>query len=116
MSATTRLVLNTSTLSARNNRANKQAQIYLDNEVLRDSEPYVPFASGNLARSGQRGTKIGSGKVLYNAPYARSQYYTKPRKSTDRHPHATMHWFEKAKAVNLQKWITGAKRIYRGGY
>ena len=42
----------------------------VDSEVLRRSTPYVPFKTGNLIKSGIRGTKIGSGEVMYNAVYA----------------------------------------------
>lgn len=86
------------------------AQKYLDNEVLKDTEPYVPMRSGNLVRSGQRGTTLGSGRVIYAAPYARAQYYRYPRKSKDKHPQASQQWFEKSKAVNKEKWISGVNQ------
>ena len=52
-----------------------KAQQMLDYEVVRYSEPYVPFKTGMLARSGITGTRLGSGEVVYNAPYAKKQYY-----------------------------------------
>lgn len=52
-----------------------KAQKMVDSEVLRLSEPYVPFKSGFLRQSGTLGTTIGSGEVVYLAPYARYQYY-----------------------------------------
>lgn len=66
-----RIVMNTQQCVARFSPRYRAAQKWLDNEVLKDCEPYVPFRTGNLARSGQLGTKLGSGKVIYNAPYAR---------------------------------------------
>lgn len=57
--------------------ANRRAQAWLDNEVLKDSTPYVPRITGELERSGISGTKIGSGQVVWNSPYARYQYYGK---------------------------------------
>ena len=57
--------------------ARHKAQMFLDNEVLKDSAPYVPRLAGELEQSGQRGTKVGSGEVVYNSPYARYQYYGK---------------------------------------
>lgn len=106
-----RLVLNTGKVTARYGAYLDQAQRFLDSSVLRDSDPYVPMRTGNLARSGQRGTRIGSGQVRYTAPYARKQYYLYPVKSTGKHPKASMQWFEKAKAVKKYDWISGAKRI-----
>lgn len=90
------------------------AQKFLDSEVLKDCEPFVPMVSGNLVRSGQRGTNIGSGEVIYAAPYARAQYYGFPRKTLEKHPQASMQWFEKAKAICKEAWITGVKKIVGG--
>ena len=52
-----------------------KAQAALDSEVLRYADPYVPFRTGMLKESGIAGTVIGSGEVVYNAPYAKKQYY-----------------------------------------
>lgn len=91
------------------------AQKYLDNEVLKDSDPYVPMDTGNLRNSGIRGTKLGSGEVIYNAPYARHCYYgTHIRFSPAKHPLATAMWFEKAKAVNKKKWLDAVDKVIRG--
>lgn len=52
-----------------------QAQKFIDSEVLRQCDPYVPFRSGMLKKSGTMGTVIGSGIVRYIVPYAKKQYY-----------------------------------------
>lgn len=57
------------------NNFNK-AQKFIDSEVIRLSDPYVPFRTGMLKKSGISGTVIGSGVVEYIAPYAKPQYYT----------------------------------------
>lgn len=51
------------------------AQIWLDQAVLRDSTPYVPFLNGILYKSGETGTTLGEGIVQWVAPYARYIYY-----------------------------------------
>ncbi|MDE7364373.1 MAG: minor capsid protein, partial [Ruminococcus sp.] len=51
-------------------------QKYIDSEVLRLSDPYVPKKEGKLKESGTEGTVIGSGKIEYIAPYGKPQYYT----------------------------------------
>ena len=56
-----KLVMNTGKVTARYAGNIAAAQRFLDSSVLKDSEPYVPAQSLNLARSGQRGTTIGSG-------------------------------------------------------
>jgi len=116
-------------VNARLTGARKRAQAWLDNEVLKDSAPYVPRLTGELEQSGPRGTKIGSGEVVYNSPYARYQYYGKvmvgkaPKTVTDTdleysnqsHPAAGHFWFEMAKAINKKKWVKGVKLLGGGG-
>ena len=53
----------------------EDAQKFIDSEVLRLSDPYVPFRTGMLKKSGISGTVIGSGVVEYTAPHARKNYY-----------------------------------------
>ena len=45
----------------------EKAQKLVDSEVLRRSDPYVPFRSGILKKSGIAGTVIGSGEIKYTA-------------------------------------------------
>ena len=52
-------------LRARQLQPSQAAQSYIDSSVLRCCDPYVPKDTGQLIRSGIRGTKIGSGKVIY---------------------------------------------------
>lgn len=93
-----------------------RAQKFLDNEVLKDSSPYTPFRTGALMRSGISGTKIGSGKVVWEIDYAKRCYYgTGMNFSKEKHPQASAQWFEKAKAVNKKKWIEGTNKAIKGG-
>lgn len=62
-------------LSKRNLEEKGKVQQYIDSEVLKLTDPYVPMDSGELKRSGTRHTKIGSGNVVYKTPYARRQYF-----------------------------------------
>ncbi|MGO5053643.1 minor capsid protein [Lachnospiraceae bacterium LCP25S3_G4] len=52
-----------------------KVQRYVDSEVLKKCDPYVPFDQGEYKRSGIGSTKIGSGEVSYHTPYARKWYY-----------------------------------------
>lgn len=92
-----------------------KAQKWLDNEVLKDCQPYVPMRSGNLMNSGVSGTTLGSGKVVYNAPYAKRMYYgTNFNFSKLKHPQACAQWFEKAKSVHKEDWKQGVQKIVKG--
>lgn len=50
-------------------------QKYVDSEVLRLSNVVCPKLEGDLINSSILSTEIGSGKVVYNTPYAAKQYY-----------------------------------------
>lgn len=106
--------VNKAKIRTRLKTGNQRAQKWLDNEVLKDTAPYVPRVTGELERSGIAGTKIGSGLLLYNKPYARKQYYSDFKHSKQAHPKATRRWFHVSKAVNRQKWIRGTKRLGGG--
>ncbi len=111
-----RLVIHVDATVSRFNPRYEQAQKFLDSEVLRDSAPYVPFRTGYLMNSGNTGTVIGSGNVIYNAPYAKKVYYARnARFSKAKHPQACAEWFEKAKAAKSKIWLDGVQKIVRGG-
>lgn len=93
----------------------KKAQRWLDNEVAKDCEPYVPYDTGALTRSVYPSAARGEGQLVYNTPYARNVYYAVGahfKKST--HPQACAQWFEKAKAVRKEHWVDGANKIMGG--
>lgn len=43
----------------------QRTQKFIDSEVLRLSQPYVPFKTGTLQRLAQLATIVGSGNVVY---------------------------------------------------
>lgn len=53
-----------------------RTQMYIDSEIIKRSEPYVPLKTGSLKRSGITGTRIGTGVIKYTTPYAKRQYFT----------------------------------------
>ncbi len=88
----------------------ERTQKYIDSEVLRLSEPYVPFRNGKLIESGTLGTVIGSGVVEYTAPYAKEQYYNNAGRGEEGLNAANgnkglrgREWFERMKADHLDE-------------
>lgn len=99
---------------------------------------YTPARNLILSKSAVLGTKIGSGKIVYNSPYARYQYYGKLmvssitgsarakrgekkiltnkdlQYSTSRHPQAQRLWFEVMKKQHGAAILRGAARIAGG--
>lgn len=98
------------------NKQNNKAQMWLDNEVIKDSDPFVPMDTGTLRHSAITGTTLGSGEVVYDMIYARRLYYgTDFEFSTDKHPDAQAQWFEAAKALYKAEWIRTARAMAGGG-
>lgn len=115
----------------------KRAQKFVDSEVIRLCAPYTPFETGALSRSATLGTVVGSGEVVWNAPYARYLYYGKLMVSpatgspwakkgerkvlTERDlkyngaPKRGKLWFERMKSDHKHEILAGAKKIIGGG-
>lgn len=92
-----------------------RVQRIIDSEVLRLCDPLVPYVSSTLVKSGRFGTKIGSGEICYNAPYARYQYYGKSRSGAPLNYTKTYHtaagslWFERMKAAHKEEILKRAQ-------
>lgn len=52
-----------------------RVQQFIDKAVIDYSLPYCPFDTGVLANSPYTATKLGSGRVVYQTPYAHYLYY-----------------------------------------
>ena len=97
-----------------------KAQKAVDSEVLRRSDPYVPFLTGQLKHSGIAGTVIGSGEVRYIAPYARKQYYENAgcgieglNASGGVTGKRGKFWFKRMKADQKQDILKAAKECFK---
>lgn len=120
-------------------------QKVVDAAVIRECFPYLPFDEGVLAGSANTATKIGSGEVIYDTPYARYQYYgevygpnipivengvvtgyfSPPEKhptgkklqySKEVNPMAGSHWFDRAMADHKDEILKEAQdAANRGG-
>ncbi len=85
-----------------------RCQKFIDSEVLRLSDPYVPMKTGMLKKSGISGTVIGSGVVEYTAPYGKRQYYT----NSGNGQRGKM-WFERMKADHKDEIEKKAKENFK---
>lgn len=89
----------------------KLAEQKLAETVLSSTEPYVPYRTGRLMRSGHIEDNSASVKnIVYSAPYASECYYATHPFSKRRHALATARWFEAAKSVCLDEWTDVVKR------
>ncbi|MDO5125337.1 MAG: minor capsid protein [Ruminococcus sp.] len=89
-------------------------QKYIDSEVTRYCEPYVPMLNGILKKSHKPATIVGSGLVTYNTPYARKQYYENKGNGEEGRNNGGLRgrlWFERMKADHKKDILKGAKEI-----
>lgn len=91
-----------------------RVQTFVDTSVVRLSDKYVPMQSGTLKKA--IGTVYGSGKVRYNTPYARKNYYESAGRGTQGTSFGGLRgrlWFERMKSVYLDTILAGARRLLR---
>lgn len=110
-------------------------QKFVDSECIRLMVKYTPARNNILYKSPTLGTRIGSGHIYYQSPYARYQYYGKLMVSsvtgspyakkgeskvltdrdlkynTARHPQAQKLWFETMKTNHKEQILRGAAAI-----
>ena len=90
-----------------------EIQKFIDSEVLRRCEPYVPRDNGELIGSGVRSTVIGSGQVVYDTPYARRWYYEAARFQGA--PQRGNYWFDRmVNEGGKEAILEGIERITGG--
>lgn len=96
---------NDAAAKARISAAIHKAQMKLDQQVINDSNYYVPLKTSTLQKSAIINTVLGSGLVKWRTPYARAQYYgVNFDHSKQRNPNACAKWFDAAKARKLKDW------------
>lgn len=124
-----------STFGKENTERFTTVQKYVDSECIKLMVPYTPMRNGILQKGAVLGTKIGSGEIHYNIPYARYQYYGKLMVSSitgsafaargeskvltekdlvynkARHPLAQRLWFETMKHNHKEQILRGAAAI-----
>lgn len=121
-------------------RPGGKIQQFIDNEVIKQMEPFTPRRDGGgfLAEQAPRtGTVIGSGHIHVTGPYARFQYYGKVmiyeptgstwaplyghKIATDKDlkynggPQRGAHWFDRMKSARGQDILDGAQKLIDRG-
>ena len=115
----------------------ERVQKFIDSECIRLMTQYTPMQNNMLQKSVTLGTRIGSGIIYYNSPYARYQYYGKLMVSSvtgsawarngetkvitgidliyskRQHPNAQKRWFETMKTNHKKQILRGAAAMRR---
>lgn len=128
MSLNVNINIDTKKLMANINASCAKATMAVANQVLKDSNYYVPVDTSMLQKSAIIHSNTSSNKasvewgalprnkngdITYNTSYAAAQYYGEHfDHSKQRNTNATHHWFEVAKQNKLKDWIELAKKFF----
>lgn len=91
------------------------AQYKFDSEVLRLTDPFTPKDTGTLIASAKLYSKLGQGKLVWQTPYARAQYYVPRSVGTQTGYLRGYRWGERAKTANLKHLQEFAANAVKGG-
>ena len=83
----------------------------LASEVLNDCNQYCKEDTGMLIASSYVHSKLDEGKLIWQTPYARRQYWAIRTAFKTVNPGATWRWCEYAKQRHLQQWNRQAQRL-----
>lgn len=98
----------------------KEAQIYLDRQMMLDMQPYIPFRTGDLQRAITTKNNIlaGSGKlVVYTLPYGRYVYLgvtNSGKQMQYTNPLTTPRYFDNVKRIYRSNWTRAVRDIIFG--
>ncbi|WP_374964619.1 minor capsid protein [Lysinibacillus sp. RS5] len=105
--------LNIDEIMKKMDRAKEKAQFILDQQVVKDSNFFIPKDTSDLEGSALTHTVFGSGEVTWQTPYARRLYYNPQYDfSKDSNPNAQGLWFEAAKALHVHDWTRLMQEVY----
>ena len=89
----------------------KKGLALLSNEILNDCNQYVKWDSGDLMASSLTNSKLSEGKLIWQKPYAKRQYWEIKTAYKIPNPNATWKWCEVAKKRCIDRWQQQAQKI-----
>ena len=83
----------------------------LTEEIKNDCNEYCKWEEGTLNRSADEHSLPKEGKIIWQTPYARRQYWEIRTAHTDVKPFASWKWCEVAKRKHKEQWAKQAQRL-----
>ena len=83
----------------------------LSSEILNDCNQYCKEDTGTLIASSLVHSDLKNGKLIWQTPYARRQYWEIRTAYKTVNPNASWRWCEVAKKRHLNQWIKQAQRL-----
>lgn len=93
----------------------QRAQYVFSQQAAKTVDPYVPFDTGTLKNSVNQASDFKGGKLVYNTPYARKQYYLHAQ-GTDLHGDTGLrgsYWGQRAIAAHKDELIQFARNAVK---
>lgn len=109
-----KVFINRHNVEVRVEYAFKQGMGVLASEILDDCNQYCKMDTGDLIASSYTHSKLDEGKLIWQKPYARRQYWEIRTAITDNgNPKATWKWCEVAKKNHIKQWERQAQIALR---
>ena len=83
----------------------------LTEEIMNDSNQYVKVDKHTLENSALIHSVPKEGKIIWQTPYARRQYWEIQTAKKDINPNASWKWCEVAKTKHKKQWAKQAKTL-----
>lgn len=83
----------------------------LASEILNDCNQYCKEDTGMLIASSYIHSQLDLGRLIWQTPYARRQYYEIKTAYKDVNPNASWKWCEVAKSKHKSEWERKAQKI-----
>jgi hypothetical protein len=100
-----------SAVTAKVSGAFQSALPQLSEEILNDCNQYCKEDTGMLIASSYVHSKLDEGKLIWQTPYARRQYWAIRTAFKAVNPGATWRWCEAAKQRHKARWERQAQRL-----
>ena len=105
-----KIQINKSAVQTKVMTAFKKGLPILSEEILNGCNQYCKEDSGALIASSLIHSVHAEGKLIWQTPYARRQYWEIRTAYTDVNPNASWKWCEVAKQKYIEQWKKQAKR------
>ncbi|GGE47647.1 hypothetical protein GCM10011391_28040 [Pullulanibacillus camelliae] len=108
--------MNTKRIAPKIHKATGFALPILTQQVVKDSNFYIPYDTGEMMMSSLRASDFNNGKAVWDTPYAKKMYYgINFNFSHDINPHAQAMWPKKAESAHKKEWSQVAKKAVDKG-
>ena len=111
MAIIVKMNFNANTLTAKVDKAWDKGLAILTEEIKNDANEYVKVDRGMLRASSEIHSIPKEGKIIWQTPYAKRQYWAIKTAYQDKNSNATWKWFHVAKSKHLQKWVRKAEKL-----